>query len=90
MLEQSDLESNSRSDSKVEEDEVLVSDGSEMVKGDLEDPITEEREENLVIYKIINHEITKTTANLRDKANIIPRYVATPFPPLNFNQTGKT
>ena len=26
--------------------------------------------------------------NWRDKANNIPRYVATPFPPLNFNQIG--
>ena len=26
---------------------------------------------------------------LMDRANNIPRYVATPFPPLNFNQKGK-
>ena len=31
----------------------------------------------------------KIKKNLKDKAKITPRYVATPFPPLNFNQIGK-
>ena len=26
--------------------------------------------------------------NLKDNARIIPKYVATPFPPLNLSQTG--
>ena len=33
--------------------------------------------------------IPKIRKNLYESANKIPRYVATPFPPLNFNQTGK-
>ena len=33
--------------------------------------------------------IPKIRKNLYDKANITPRQVATPLPPLNFNQTGK-
>ena len=32
--------------------------------------------------------IPKIRKNFKDKAKITPRYVATPFPPLNFNQTG--
>ena len=31
----------------------------------------------------------KIRKNLYESANITPRYVATPLPPLNFNQTGK-
>ena len=31
----------------------------------------------------------KTKKKLKDNAKITPRYVATPLPPLNFNQTGK-
>jgi hypothetical protein len=37
----------------------------------------------------VSHETPKIIANLYDKANIIPKYVATPFPPLKFNHTGK-
>ena len=33
--------------------------------------------------------IPKIIKNLYESANITPRYVATPLPPLNFNQTGK-
>ena len=33
--------------------------------------------------------IPKIRKNLYESANITPRYVATPLPPLNFNQTGK-
>jgi len=46
MLEQSELESDSTSDSKVEKDEVLVSDDSKLVKDELEDPITEDDEQS--------------------------------------------
>ena len=52
------------------------------------DPIIEDSDEYLVIYKIINQEIPKTKANLNDIANMIPKQVAMPLPPLNFNQTG--
>ena len=33
--------------------------------------------------------IPKIRKNLYESANITPRYVATPLPPLNFNQMGK-
>ena len=33
--------------------------------------------------------IPKIRKNLYESAIKIPRYVATPLPPLNFNQTGK-
>ena len=33
--------------------------------------------------------LEKRILKLNDKAKIIPKYVATPFPPLNFNQAGK-
>ena len=46
MLEQIELESNLTSDSKVDEEEVLVSDGSELVKVDLENPITMNKEQS--------------------------------------------
>ena len=36
------------------------------------------------------HVKINNTANSIDKANNTPKYVATPFPPLNFNQIGKT
>ena len=36
-----------------------------------------------------SQEIPKNRKNLYESAKIIPRYVATPLPPLNFNQTGK-
>ena len=53
-------------------------------------PIIDEREEYFVAYKTNSHETPKTKARLKDKAKIIPKYVAIPFPPLNFNQTGNT
>jgi len=49
----------------------------------------EDREEYLLKNKIISHEIENVKANFREMAIIIPRYVATPFPPLNFSQIGK-
>ena len=33
--------------------------------------------------------IDKKIAKLKDKPNKTPKYVATPFPPLKFNQIGK-
>ena len=39
--------------------------------------------------KIITIQVKiNTVANIKFMANNIPRYVATPFPPLNFNQIG--
>ena len=53
-------------------------------------PIIEEREENLNIKYVVNHVII----NIKDAIGLIitsiPTYVATPFPPLNFNQIGNT
>ena len=50
----------------------------------------EAKDEYLVIKTTKNQEIQKNNPKLKDKTKIIPKYVATPFPPLNFNQTGKT
>ena len=55
----------------------------------VKDPIIQDSEEYLKIKNIKIQEIPKTIANGKDKAIIIPRYTATPCPPLNFNQTGK-
>ena len=49
----------------------------------------EDTEEYLNIKATTIHVIIKRKLNCKDKAVIIPRYVATPFPPLNFNQIGK-
>ena len=49
----------------------------------------EDKEEYLKINATIIHEVPKTIAKGKDKAIIIPRYTATPFPPLKFNQIGK-
>tara|TARA_B100000214_G_scaffold198548_1_gene143708 strand:+ start:597 stop:782 length:186 start_codon:yes stop_codon:yes gene_type:complete len=53
-------------------------------------PIIEESEENLYIKYVINQVII----NIKDAIGLIitsiPTYVATPFPPLNFNQIGNT
>ena len=51
--------------------------------------IIDDREENLKINKIINHDNPKIIPRSNEIAKIIPRYVAIPFPPLNFNQIGK-
>ena len=50
----------------------------------------EDRDEYLNINETVNHVNINKIPNRIDKASKIPRYVATPFPPLNFNQTGKT
>ena len=48
----------------------------------------EERDEYLIIKDIKIQEIQNINPNFDDKTNTIPKKVATPFPPLNFNQTG--
>ena len=61
-----------------------------MYIGTIKLPIIEEREENLNIKYVVNHVII----NIKDAIGLIitsiPTYVATPFPPLNFNQIGNT
>ena len=54
------------------------------------DPIKEAKEEYLEIKNIINQQIPNTKPKIIFKEKSIPTYVATPFPPLNFNQTGNT
>ena len=51
--------------------------------------IIDDRDANLNNKENIIQLITKIIKNLKDIAKIIPRYVATPFPPLSFNQIGK-
>jgi hypothetical protein len=48
----------------------------------------EDKEEYFVIVATIIQETQKNNPSFRDKTKIIPRYVATPLPPLNFIQTG--
>jgi len=50
----------------------------------------EERDEYLNTKEIAIHVNMNKKLNSIDKANRIPKYVATPLPPLNFNQIGKT
>ena len=49
----------------------------------------EDKEEYLNIKDTIIHVKINKKLNPYDKANNMPRYVATPFPPLNLNQIGK-
>ena len=49
----------------------------------------EDTEEYLNINETTIHVKINRKLNCNDKANNTPRYVATPFPPLNFNQIGK-
>ena len=53
------------------------------------DPNIEDKEEYLNIRETTNQEKINKKLNWSDKANNIPRYVATPFPPLNLSQIGK-
>ncbi len=55
----------------------------------VKDENIEDRDEYLNIKETVNHVNIKRRPNWIDKANKIPRYVATPLPPLNFNQIGK-
>ena len=50
----------------------------------------EEMEEYLNIKATAIQVNINSKLNWIDNANNIPRYVATPLPPLNFNQAGKT
>ena len=49
----------------------------------------DDKEEYLNISETTDHVKINKKLNWIDKANNIPKYVATPFPPLNFSQTGK-
>ena len=51
-------------------------------------PNIDDKEEYLNIKDTTNHVKINKRLNGSDMANNIPRYVATPFPPLNFNQIG--
>ena len=53
------------------------------------DPNIEDNEEYLNIRETTNQEKINKKLNWSDKANNIPRYVATPFPPFNPSQIGK-
>ena len=50
--------------------------------------IIEDKEEYFVKNAIIVHDKQKSNPSLKDKAKTIPKKVAIPFPPLNFNQIG--
>ena len=52
------------------------------------DATIDDKEEYFVIKAINNQAKQKNNSSLSDKAKTIPRRVATPFPPLNFIQTG--
>ena len=50
----------------------------------------DDTDEYLKVSEIITQVKINKNANDNDVANNIPKYVATPFPPLNFNQIGNT
>ena len=50
----------------------------------------DDNEEYLKIKETVNQVKINNAANPYDNAHKIPKKVATPFPPLNFNQTGRT
>ena len=50
----------------------------------------DDTDEYLKVSEIITQVKINKNANDNDVANNIPKYVATPFPPLKFNQIGKT
>ena len=49
----------------------------------------EDSDEYLNIKATSIHVNIKSKLNCNDRANKIPKYVATPFPPLNFSHKGK-
>ena len=57
--------------------------------GTIIDAIIEDSDEYLEIKKVINQDIAKIKPYIKLIAKSIPTYVATPLPPLNFNQIGK-
>ena len=56
----------------------------------VKDENIDDKEEYLNIRVITNHVKIKRKLNCSDIAKSIPRYVATPLPPLNLNQIGNT
>ena len=56
----------------------------------VKDENIDDKEEYLNIRLTTNHVKIKRKLNSNDMAKSIPRYVATPLPPLNFNQIGNT
>ena len=52
--------------------------------------VNEDRDEYFEIKKIIIQVIANIKMKIIFKLKSIPTYVATPLPPLNFNQIGKT
>ena len=57
--------------------------------GTLKVAIKDDKEDSFEIKKTISQLTEKTIANKILIEKSIPRYVATPFPPLNFSHTGK-
>ena len=55
----------------------------------VKDENIDDSEEYLKINEIISHVKINSKLSLKDNANKIPKYVATPFPPLNFSQIEK-
>ena len=55
----------------------------------VKDENIEDRDEYLNIRETTSHVNINRRPNWIDRASKIPRYVDTPLPPLNFNQTGK-
>ena len=53
------------------------------------DEIIDDKEEYFEVNKIIIQVIIKINPRFNEIAKSTPRYTAIPFPPLNFNQTGK-
>ena len=62
---------------------------AEFITSTVKDENIEDTEEYLNINDTTIHVIINKKNNCIDKAPITPKYVATPFPPLNFNHTGK-
>ena len=56
----------------------------------VKDENIDDKEEYLNISATTNHVKIKSELNCNDIAKSIPRYVAIPLPPLNFNQIGNT
>ena len=54
----------------------------------INDEMIDDKEEYLVIKAISIQDKQKINPSFSDKISNIPRYVAIPLPPLNFNQTG--
>ena len=55
----------------------------------VKDANIDDKEEYLNTNETTNHVKINKKLNCKDKANNLPRYVASPLPHLNFNQRGK-